>query len=81
MYDVHMAVNETRNMNQDLIEGITDGKAIKPSPDRGGVTEPQSQREGLMNEQHGYGVAPVERVADHLYDGGIRPNGPRNHRY
>jgi hypothetical protein len=31
-----MAVNETRNMNQDLREGITDGMVKKSTPDRGG---------------------------------------------
>jgi hypothetical protein len=31
-----MAVNETRNMNADLREGITDGMVKKVSPDRGG---------------------------------------------
>lgn len=31
-----MAVNETRNMNQDLREGITDGMVKKINPNRGG---------------------------------------------
>ncbi|NDC89085.1 MAG: hypothetical protein EB075_09825 [Bacteroidetes bacterium] len=31
-----MAVNETRSLNQDLREGITDGMVKKASPDRGG---------------------------------------------
>ena len=32
-----MAVNETRSMNADLREGITDGMVKKASPDRGGT--------------------------------------------
>lgn len=31
-----MAVNESRSMNADLREGITDGMVKKPTPDRGG---------------------------------------------
>lgn len=31
-----MAVNETRSMNADLREGITDGMVKKVAPDRGG---------------------------------------------
>lgn len=31
-----MAVNESRSMNADLREGITDGMVKKPNPDRGG---------------------------------------------
>lgn len=31
-----MAVNESRNMNQDLREGITDGVVKKVNPNRGG---------------------------------------------
>jgi hypothetical protein len=31
-----MAVNETRSMNADLREGITDGMVKKSTPDRGG---------------------------------------------
>lgn len=31
-----MAVNETRSMNKDLREGITDGSVKKYSPNRGG---------------------------------------------
>jgi hypothetical protein len=31
-----MAVNETRSMNEDLREGITDGVVKKATPDRGG---------------------------------------------
>ncbi len=31
-----MAVNETRSMNADLREGITDGMVKKSNPDRGG---------------------------------------------
>lgn len=31
-----MAVNETRNMNADLREGITDGVVKKVNPNRGG---------------------------------------------
>jgi len=31
-----MAVNDSRSMNADLIEGITDGMVKKANPDRGG---------------------------------------------
>jgi hypothetical protein len=31
-----MAVNESRSMNNDLREGITDGMVKKATPDRGG---------------------------------------------
>jgi len=32
-----MAVNDSRSMNNDLREGITDGMVKKVAPDRGGV--------------------------------------------
>ena len=32
-----MAVNESRSMNSDLQEGITDGYVKKVAPDRGGI--------------------------------------------
>lgn len=37
-----MAVNQTRSMNADLVEGATDGKYVKrqTGPDRGGVADP-----------------------------------------
>ena len=34
-----MAVNESRNLNRDLIFGATDGLVKKAAPDRGGVVE------------------------------------------
>ena len=37
-----MAVNETRSMNADLREGLTDGVVKKSTPDRGGVVEPSA---------------------------------------
>ena len=35
-----MAVNESRSMNADLREGLTDGTVKKLAPNRGGVIEP-----------------------------------------
>jgi hypothetical protein len=34
-----MAVNQTRSMNQDLAEGISDGVVKKLTPDRGGLQD------------------------------------------
>ena len=34
-----MAVNESRSLNGDLEEGISDGSVHKRTPDRGGVVE------------------------------------------
>jgi hypothetical protein len=50
-----MAVNETRSMNGDLREGISDGIVQKLTPDRGGVTDRASvtDRNLLLQEQYG----------------------------
>jgi hypothetical protein len=52
-----MAVNETRSMNVDLEEGVTDGSLKKPEPNRGGDVEPTTRiaREDLHFDYYGYG--------------------------
>lgn len=51
-----MAVNTSRSMNAELIEGRTDGILRKPDPNRGGVVDPatKSVRESLFPEYFGY---------------------------
>ena len=52
-----MAVNESRNMNQDLREGITDGVIKKLTPNRG----------GFPNDNHCV-VATYGTLSKDLYD-------------
>lgn len=56
-----MAVNETRSMNGDLREGLTDGVVKKLTPDRGGVTDKSSVVDRNLDLQEQYGV----RVGDY----------------
>lgn len=51
-----MAVNETRSLNGDLREGITDGVVKKLTPDRGGVTDSTSVAARNMDLQQQYGM-------------------------
>ena len=56
-----MAVNESRSLNHDLWEGITDGAVKKDAPSRGGVVEPDAHQSHLLQAQYGmmsaYGAA------------------------
>lgn len=53
-----MAVNETRSLNGDLAEGISDGVVRKACPDRGGVLEYP-----IPGIQSGYQNFPVSSYA------------------
>jgi hypothetical protein len=53
-----MAVNETRSLNRELAEGITDGVVKKLTPDRGGVTDSASVVSRNHSFQQQYGVTP-----------------------
>jgi len=74
-----MAVNESRSLNADLQEGLTDGIVIKRTPDRGG--EAQYPDSGFWNnEQHGNSVGDgyVPEVASRVYDlNGVKRSGKR----
>jgi hypothetical protein len=50
-----MAVNESRSLNGDLREGLTDGVVKKATPDRGGVTDSASvsARNSRLQQQYG----------------------------
>jgi len=52
-----MAVNETRSMNVDLREGITDGMVKKMNPNRG----------GFPNDDHCFEMS-YATLSDDLYD-------------
>ena len=74
-----MAVNETRNLNFDLQEGLTDGLLIKRTPDRGGEAETPDHH-FWDNEQHGNSVGDgyVTEVADRVYGiDGVKRSGRR----
>lgn len=76
-----MAVNETRSMNNDLIEGLTDGMLIKRTPLRGGDVE-HPDTVGWNNEQHGHGAgdAHVRAIANRVYGiNGVKRSGHRTH--
>lgn len=51
-----MAVNETRSLNGDLAEGLTDGVVKKLTPDRGGVTDEGTVHARNSRLQQQYGV-------------------------
>lgn len=62
-----MAVNESRSMNADLREGLTDGVVKKLTPDRGGVTDSGTvvSRNGNLQQQYGMTTgssAPAARL-------------------
>lgn len=61
-----MAVNETRSMNADLREGLTDGSVKKDAPDRGGVTEPDAHQRHLLQQQYGTSVGYADEAARRL---------------
>jgi hypothetical protein len=72
-----MAVNESRSLNKELLEGLSDGLVSKSAPNRI-TTEPNrlypdSRFEGGYN--HG-----DYRAVDYLYDGGLRRTGSPAHR-
>lgn len=58
-----MAVNETRNMNMDLREGITDGIVKKLNPNRG----------GFPNDDHCFAEV-YGTLSQDLYDPVAGPN-------
>lgn len=60
-----MAVNESRSMNADLKEGLTDGVVKKIAPDRGGVVEYDAHMSSTLQEQYGatFGYGPASEVA------------------
>lgn len=60
-----MAVNESRSMNADLREGLTDGVVKKIAPDRGGVVERDAHMSSTLQQQYGmtFGVSPDVEVA------------------
>ena len=72
-----MAVNESRNLNAELKEGLTDGAVKKQHPDRGGAYEPDNHTHWTLQQQYNMGWSmPVEdAIADRLWDGGIRKRG------
>jgi hypothetical protein len=74
-----MAVNESRSLNVDLKEGLTDGIVIKRTPDRGGAPEvPDAQY--WNNEQHGNydGDGYVPEVSSRVYNlNGVKRSGQR----
>lgn len=72
-----MAVNESRSLNLDLIEGLTDGMVIKSTPNRGGSTEYPDN--GWNNEQYGNskGDSMAQHVANRVY--GVKRSGQRTH--
>lgn len=57
-----MAVNESRSMNADLREGLTDGSVKKLAPNRGGLTDGASA-------QRMYDTLPFD-LYDPSFDGG-----------
>ena len=63
-----MAVNETRSMNADLREGISDGAVKKDAPNRGGSTEYDAHESNLLQEQYGMmtGMGPADQAARRL---------------
>jgi hypothetical protein len=58
-----MAVNETRNMNGDLKEGLTDGSVKKLAPNRGGFPN------DFALAQRMYDTLPYD-LYDPSFDGG-----------
>ena len=74
-----MAVNESRSLNTDLKEGLTDGLVIKRTPDRGGETE-YPDAGFWRNEQYGTTVGDgyVSEIASRVYDlNGVKRSGKR----
>lgn len=67
-----MAVNEARNLGDDLRAGITDGSVKKVAPDRGGIVEENPHNETLLQEQYGavkYGSSFEEdKAASRVHD-------------
>lgn len=62
-----MAVNETRSMNGDLREGLTDGVVKKLTPDRGGVTDKDTVVDRNMDLQEQYGARVGEGGSNYAY--------------
>ena len=77
-----MSVNETRNLNAALREGLSDGSVKRDAPDRGGVTAYDNHDTHLLQQQYGTmtSMSAAEDSADRLYDAGIRRNGYPTHR-
>lgn len=74
-----MAVNESRSLNTDLIEGLTDGLVIKSTPGRGGVAE-HPDNSFWNNEQYGKttGDAHVSEIASRVFGlNGVKRSGKR----
>lgn len=50
-----MAINQTRNMSQELAIGLSDGTVKKMTPDRGGIVssfKDEATVKGMLNEQY-----------------------------
>ncbi len=58
-----MAVNESRSMNADLREGLTDGVVKKVAPNRGGVVEVDELKVRTLGWHYGTSVAGPEDAA------------------
>lgn len=64
---------ESRSMNRDLMEGMSDGKYQKVVQHRGGVVEKElayGEVEDLSDTYYGIHEAPVKRLPDGTVDRG-----------
>jgi len=70
-----MAVNETRNLSQELRNGLTDGSVKRAAPDRGGDVE-GAHTTALLQQQYGAvkydgSAYEVDQMANRVHDGTI----------